>query len=139
MPALAKDLAGSGVMVMTMAPPDLQRYQITPRSTDVIEDVIGWMAQRPETAADGKIGIVGISFAGGLSIVAAGRPAVRDKLAFVVAFGGHSDLPRVMRYLVTGKETEVPASRPRRHTTTGSRWPSTALPPGLVRPRASRP
>src|SRR4051812_40909095 len=31
--ALARDLAGSGVMVMTMALPDLQRYQITPRST----------------------------------------------------------------------------------------------------------
>src|SRR5438067_10933522 len=36
--ALAKDLAGSGVMVMTLALPDLQRYQITPRSTDAIED-----------------------------------------------------------------------------------------------------
>lgn len=106
--ALAKDLAGSGVMVMTMALPDLQRYQITPRSTDVIEDAIGWMTQRPDVAPDGKIGIVGISFAGGLSIVASGRPSVRDKLTFVVAFGGHGDLPRVMRYLATGEETHVP-------------------------------
>ena len=106
--ALAKDLAGSGVMVMTMALPDLQRYQITPRSTDVIEDAVGWMTQRSDLAPDGKVGVVGISFAGGLSIVAAGRPSIEDKLVFVVSFGGHGDLPRVMRYLATGEETKVP-------------------------------
>src|SRR5687768_16075319 len=34
--ALAIDLAATGVRVMTMALPDLQRYRITPQSTDVI-------------------------------------------------------------------------------------------------------
>src|SRR5262245_48926347 len=72
--ALAHDLAGSGMRVMTMALPDLQRYQITPQSTDVIEDTVSWMVQQPGLAPDGRVGIVGISFAGGLSVVAAGRP-----------------------------------------------------------------
>jgi dienelactone hydrolase len=106
--ALARDLAGSGVMVMTLALPDLQRYQITPRSTDVIEDAVTWIATRPDLAPDGRVGIAGISFAGGLSIVAAGRPSIRDRVAFVLSFGGHADLPRVMRYLATGEETHVP-------------------------------
>jgi acetyl esterase/lipase len=106
--ALAKDLAGSGVMVMTMALPDLQHYQLTVRSTDVIEDAAIWMTQQAELAPDGHIGIIGISFAGGLSIVAAGRPSIRDKLAYVLSFGGHADLPRVMRYLATGEEVHVP-------------------------------
>src|SRR5262245_61605249 len=57
--ALAHDLAGSGVMVMTMALPDLQQYQITPQSTDVIEDTVGWMLKQPDLARDGRIGIVG--------------------------------------------------------------------------------
>ena len=35
---LAHDLAASGVLVMTLALPDLQRYAITARATDVIED-----------------------------------------------------------------------------------------------------
>jgi len=104
---LAKDLAGTGVAVMTMALPDLTAYQITPRSTDVIEDAIGWLARRPDLAPDGRIGIVGISFAGGLSTVAAGRPSVRDRVAFVLSFGGHADLPRVMRYLCTGEAPHV--------------------------------
>jgi dienelactone hydrolase len=110
--ALAADLAGSGVRVMAMALPDLQAYRITPRATDVIEDTITWVAKRPELAPDGKVGIVGISFAGGLSISAAGRPAVRDKVAFIVSFGGHGDLPRVMRYLATGKSAEAPGVLP---------------------------
>jgi dienelactone hydrolase len=106
--ALAADLAGSGVRVMAMALPDLQAYRITPQATDVIEDTVKWMAQRADLAPDGRIGIVGISFAGGLSISAAGRESIRDKVAFIVSFGGHGDLPRVMRYLATGKAVEAP-------------------------------
>jgi fermentation-respiration switch protein FrsA (DUF1100 family) len=106
--ALAEDLAGAGVKVMAMALPDLQAYRITPRSTDVIEDAVTWISERPDLAPDGRIGIVGISFAGGLSISAASRPAIRDKVAFVLSFGGHGDLSRVMRYLTTGKAPQVP-------------------------------
>jgi pimeloyl-ACP methyl ester carboxylesterase len=47
---------------------------------------------------------MGISFSGGLSIIAAGRPALRDRVAWVFSFGGHDDLPRVLRYLCTGVE-----------------------------------
>jgi dienelactone hydrolase len=101
--ALSEDLAGSGIMVMTTALPDLMHYQITPQSTDVIEDVVWWMSKRPDVAPDGRVGMLGVSFAGGLSIVAAGRPSIRDKVAYVMAFGGHGDLPRTLKYLVTGE------------------------------------
>ena len=106
--ALAHDLAGAGVRVMVMALPDLTRYRITPGATDAIEDAVIWLAAQPAYAADGKVGIVGISFAGGLSIAGAGRSDIRDKLAFVVSFGGHGDLPRVMRYLATGVAPSAP-------------------------------
>ena len=106
--ALAHDLAGSGVAVMTMALPDLMAYQITARSADVIEDAAAWMASQPELAPDGRVGMIGISFAGGLSIVAAGRPSIRDKVAYVVSFGGHGDLGRVLHYLATGEAVHAP-------------------------------
>ena len=109
--ALAKDLAGSGVLVMTLALPDLQRYQLTLRSTDVIEDAVTWMAGRPDLAPDGRIGLIGISFAGGMSVAAAGRPSIRDRLAYVLSFGGHADLPRVLHYLATGEEQQLPGIR----------------------------
>ena len=68
-----------------------------------------WLAAASRPAADGKIGMLGISFSGGLSIVAAGRPALRDQVAFVMSFGGHGDLQRVMRYLCSGNAPAMPA------------------------------
>lgn len=106
--ALARDLARSGIAVMAMALPDLMGYQITAKSADVIEDAVAWLASQPALAPDGRAGVIGISFAGGLSIVAAGRPAIRDKVAYVVSFGGHGDLGRVLRYLATGEAVQAP-------------------------------
>ena len=106
--ALAHDLAGAGVRVMAMALPDLQRYRITRTSTDVIEDAVIWLTSRADADTDGRAGIIGISFAGGLSVSAAGRDSIRDKVAFVVSFGGHGDLRRVLRYIATGESPSVP-------------------------------
>ena len=105
---LADDLAATGHPVVTSALPDLQAYSITQQSADVIEDLVAELTTRPDLAPDGRIGVAGISFAGGLSLAAAGRPRIRDHVAFVLSFGGHGDLPRVMHYLATGEETAVP-------------------------------
>jgi len=107
---LAHDLAEGGYLVMTLALPDLMAYSITTKSPDVIEDAVAWMAKQPELARDGKVGIVGISFAGGLSTSAAGRPSIKDHVAFVLSFGGHGDMPRVMKYLATGEELPAPGA-----------------------------
>jgi hypothetical protein len=100
---LAEDLSATGFGVLTIAAPDLQRYKITPEVTDVIEDAVKWASALPEYAPDGKVGLLGISFSGGLSIVAAGRSTIRDRVAFVMSFGGHGDLARVMHYLSSGE------------------------------------
>ncbi len=100
---LAEDLAATGYNVMTVAAPDLQKFKITPEVTDVIEDAIRWTSEQPQFRTDGKIGVLGISFTGGLSIVAAGRESVRDRVAFVMSFGGHGDLSRAMHYLTSGE------------------------------------
>lgn len=105
---LARDLAAAGVRVLTLALPDLTTYRITPKATDVIEDAVTWASAQPDLAADGRVGLVGISFAGGLSLVAAARPTIREHVAYVVSFGGHGNLPRVMRYLATGEAPRVP-------------------------------
>ena len=100
---LAEDLASTGYGVLTIAAPDLQHFRITPLVTDVIEDAVAWAAADRGFAPDGKVGILGVSFSGGLSVVAAGRPSIRDKVAFVMSFGGHGDLARVMHYLCSGE------------------------------------
>jgi hypothetical protein len=100
---LAEDLAATGYHVVTIAAPDLQRFKITPAVTDVIEDAIIWTSDQPQFRTDGKIGVLGISFTGGLSIVAAGRDSVRDRVAYVMSFGGHGDLSRALHYLTSGE------------------------------------
>ncbi|MFP2908535.1 hypothetical protein ACLESD_26470 [Pyxidicoccus sp. 3LFB2] len=100
---LAGDLATGGQWVLTPEPPDLLRYEITPRLPDVIEDAAAWASAQPELAPDGKVDLFGISFSGGLSVVASGRPALKGKVAATLSFGGHGDLPRVLAFLCTGE------------------------------------
>lgn len=109
----ARDLAATGHPVLTVELPGFTRYEITTRSTDMIEDAAAWMMRRAEfTGSDGRIGMLGISFAGGLSIVASARPAIRNGIAFVMAFGGHADLPRTLKYLCTGIQPDGKAFPP---------------------------
>src|SRR5688572_15091049 len=105
--SLAADIAASGYPVMALALPDLQQFRLTPAATDVIEDSVAWMVQQPQLARDGKVGIIAVSFSGGLSIVAAGRDRIRDHVQFVVSLGGHGDMRRVMKYLATGVAPHV--------------------------------
>jgi dienelactone hydrolase len=101
--AFARRLASTGTTVLSLPLPDLRVFHVSPRSTDVIEDAALWMTADKTLAPSGHIGLVGVSFAGGLSLVAAGRPSLRDKVRLVVSLGGHSDLPRTMTYLCTGR------------------------------------
>lgn len=99
---LASRLAGSGMTVLSLPLPDLREFRIVGRSTDQIEDAVKWVTADAVLAPRGTVSLVGVSFGGGLSMVAAGRPAVADRIEQVVSFGGHGDLPRVIRYLCTG-------------------------------------
>ncbi len=99
---LSRRLAGEGITVLSLPLPDLRKFLVTPRSTDVIEDAALWLAGQPAITPTGRIGLIGISFGGGLALVAAGRPSLANRLDTVVSFGGHGDLPRVVRYLCSG-------------------------------------
>jgi dienelactone hydrolase len=103
---LARDLAVAGTPVVTAEIADLLQYRITPKLTDALEDAIVWVGQDPALAPDGKLGVFGVSFAGGLSIVAAGRPRAAPHVAYVVSFGGHGSLPDVVRFLCTGVQPD---------------------------------
>ena len=98
----ARQIAGTGHRVVTAQLDDLAHYMITAQTTDMIEDAALFVAATADHGAPGPIGMMGISFGGGLSIVAAGRPSLQGRVAFAMAFGGHADLPRTLRYLCTG-------------------------------------
>jgi dienelactone hydrolase len=101
---LARELAATGVTVLTPGFPELSALEITTGLTDGIEQAAVWLATQPALTPRGRIGMMGVSFSAGLTVVAAGRPSLRDRVLFVFAFGGHDDLPTVLRYLATGIE-----------------------------------
>ena len=102
MNALARQFAANGLRVLIAPLPELRVYTIRPRSTDDVEDVALWLSSQRDLAPTGRIGLVGVSFAGGLTLVAAGRPSLAGKVDMVAAMGAHGDLPRAMKYLCTG-------------------------------------
>ena len=96
---LARRIAAAGANVLSTPLPDLRAYRLTTQATDMIEDSTVWLAGQKDIAGGGRVGIVGVSFAGGLALVAAGRPSLADRVTAVFALGAHAELPRVIRYL----------------------------------------
>ncbi len=105
---MARLLASNGIAIVTPDIPELSRFDVSPMLTDAIEHAALWLANDSGLAPTRRVGLLGISFSGGLSIIAAGRPSLADRVSHVVAFGGHDDLPRVLRFLCTGQEPFPP-------------------------------
>jgi pimeloyl-ACP methyl ester carboxylesterase len=119
---LADQLAASNLQVLTAAPPDLTRYRVTGKTVDEMEDVMAWATGQSALAPDGKVGIAAFSFSGALALVAAARPAIRDRVAFVFSLGGYADLARVLRYLCGGDSDPAPSADETRRLVEGGEF-----------------
>jgi pimeloyl-ACP methyl ester carboxylesterase len=93
----ARALAGAGVIVMTPAVKELSDYKVAPRSIDTIGAAVEALRSRLGVE---KVGIMGMSFGGGISLLAAADARFAEHVSFVVAVGAHSDLARVSRFFV---------------------------------------
>ena len=92
---------------MTPEMTDLADYRITHQGVSVIRDAAAYLAGRRDLVSEERVGILGFSFAGGLSLVAAADPALAGRVAYVVSVGGHHDLERVLRFLIRN-EVDTP-------------------------------
>jgi dienelactone hydrolase len=90
----SRALAGAGVTVMTPQLDLLADYRITPETIDAI----GNSAVVLSTRMGQPVGVLGLSFAGGLALLAASKPEYAPKIGFVVAVGAHDDMARVARF-----------------------------------------
>lgn len=96
---LSRELAKAHVTVVTPEIPELTTFRIDPVVTDQIERAAVWLATDSRLSDGGTIGLMGMSFSGGLAVVAAGRPSLRGRLDFVLSLGGHDDLARVVDFI----------------------------------------
>jgi dienelactone hydrolase len=112
----ARALAEAGNTVLTPELAELADYRISASGVNVIRDSVRYLAARRDHVASERVGLLGFSFAGGLSLVAARDEATAKHLAFVTSVGGHHDLRRVMRFLVHDEiETRRGVVRQRAH------------------------
>ncbi|MEO6120159.1 MAG: hypothetical protein ABIP12_05660 [Terriglobales bacterium] len=96
----ARTIAESGIVVVTPQLPGIAQYEI---SAETIRS-IGHSVQAFSASRRGRpVGVVGMSFSGGLALIAAADPAVMPHVAFVVAIGAHHDLSRVATFYATGE------------------------------------
>ena len=103
----ARALAASGLTVLTPELTDVADYRITSSGVGVIRDSVRYLASNREHVLGERVGLLGFSFAGGLSLVAAEAAETARHLSFVSSVGGHHDLRRVLRFLIHN-EIETP-------------------------------
>ncbi len=100
-------LAEGGLTVLTPELSELADYRITKSGVDVIKDSVRYLATRRDHVAGEQVGLLGFSFAGGLSLVAVEDAETAHFVSSVTSVGGHHDLRRVLRFLIHN-EIETP-------------------------------
>jgi dienelactone hydrolase len=103
----ARAAASNGFSVLTPEIAALADYHVDGASIGAIGESTAWLQQRLET---GPVTIVGVSFAGGLSLLAACDPRYAPHIRALVLMGAYDNLGRVARFLATS-QAEFPDGR----------------------------
>jgi pimeloyl-ACP methyl ester carboxylesterase len=96
----ARAVAASGFFVMTPLVPGVADYRVEGESAELIGAAARSFAQELNVP---KVGILAISFSGGLSLLAASDPQFSPSIAWVASVGGYYDLAHVLRFFATGE------------------------------------
>jgi pimeloyl-ACP methyl ester carboxylesterase len=92
--AFSRFLSEMGFLVLTPDIETLRNFQI---SAEPIDQIVFWCRQVPGLQGSfevRKTGLAGISYSGTLALMAAARPEIRNRLAFVMGIGPYYDLIR---------------------------------------------
>jgi pimeloyl-ACP methyl ester carboxylesterase len=109
--SFAKAVAGSGLAVLTPQIDSLADYHVDKDSIPMIGESAAWLDNR---LGGQKVTVTGISFGGGLSLMAALDPQSASHMRALVLMGAYDDLARTSRFLVTGVQ-ELPNGTRQRH------------------------
>lgn len=95
--AFARSMAACGLRVLTPELPDSRDYRINSSDVQAIDDSAQWLQQ----ITGRRVGLMGLSFSGGLALMAAATPPYSNEVSFVFSIGAHDDLYRVATFYVT--------------------------------------
>jgi pimeloyl-ACP methyl ester carboxylesterase len=105
--ALATTLARLQFAVLVPDLKGLRRYQLRAHDVREVADAFRYLLSRPELVPEGRAGIAGFSYGGGLGVMAALEPDVRDQVRFIASLGGYYELRGIVTYFTTGHHRET--------------------------------
>ena len=106
--ALANALAAAGLDVVT---PELAALREMQLDASVSAELRALAAEHARRARVHAVGVIGISFAGGLALLAAAEQQADAPIGFVVGVGAHHDLSRVCEFYA-GRDVRGPEGQP---------------------------
>jgi acetyl esterase/lipase len=98
--SFARSLAASGYLVMTPELQAIAEYRVEAKSADVIGRATQSFAHQLGVP---KVGLLCISFSGGLGLMAATDPQYSGSIAWIATIGAYYDLTHVLRFFATGE------------------------------------
>jgi pimeloyl-ACP methyl ester carboxylesterase len=105
--SFSRAAAGNGFVVLTPEVAALADYRVDGSSIATIGESPAWLQQRLGT---GPVTVVAVSFAGGLSLLAACDPRYAPHIRALLLMGAYDNLGRVTRFLATS-QAELPDGR----------------------------
>jgi len=103
----AHAIAANGIAVLAPELKDLASFRISPESIDVIGAAAHHMRERVHQ----PVGLFGLSFSGGLALIAAADERYAKDVAFVVSVGAHHDMRRVAEFFLTDEAPRPDGSK----------------------------
>jgi dienelactone hydrolase len=97
----SRAFAALGVAVLTPQLDELAAYHVGARPLPVIAAAAKTLRER--LPGQPRVGLMGLSFAGGLALIAAGDECCAPDVGWVTAVGAHHDLARVLRFFATNQ------------------------------------
>ena len=99
--AFASAMSACGLRVLTPELPGIKDYHVGANSIATIGDAATWLSHQSNNK---PVGVMGLSFSGGLALLAAADPQYRPSIKFIVAIGSQDEMSRVAQYYRTGQD-----------------------------------
>jgi len=99
----AELLARAGFPVVVPDLPSFRALRVDPDQPGELAAALAAVAARPDLAPRGRVGLFGISYAGGIALLAALDPAHAARVPFLAAVGAYADLDTTLRFLASGR------------------------------------
>jgi len=98
----AEILCRAGFVVCVPDFRGMRSFRISPADIDEIQAAFERLISLQEHILPESCGLFGFSYGAGPTIIAACRPEIRQKVRFVVSFGGYYELKNVLSFMATG-------------------------------------